>query len=259
MAREHTGTGEPANKLRNKLRDSVRDHIFDVVSMEYVLLQTNYSFIYQATLWDQAYDGFSIVLHMDGTTIPNAPALPEYLKAHVYLPPSLVNEFTESHEPIANIVQTFIESIGVPTVMRWRRAASNNNWSLTQTQSGGLPAPSPLNLPLIPNPTTPTSSYYIFPGHPYRSLQLNKPSSPSDLRSSSPSNIIHSPPSKVSQLGMPDMGFSSYSVVDHGPDIDAIIEENTRLNKDLSRARVREADHEATIANLREEIRNFMT
>ena len=70
---------------------------------------------------------------MDGTTIPNAPALPEYLKAHVYLPPNLLNEFTESHEPIANIVQSFIETIGVPTVMRWRRAASNNNWSLTQT------------------------------------------------------------------------------------------------------------------------------
>jgi len=32
-AREHTGVGEPANKLRNKLRDSVRDHVFDMVSL----------------------------------------------------------------------------------------------------------------------------------------------------------------------------------------------------------------------------------
>ena len=32
-AREHTGTGEPANKLRNKLRDAVRDHVFDTVSL----------------------------------------------------------------------------------------------------------------------------------------------------------------------------------------------------------------------------------
>lgn len=31
-AREHTGTGEPAQKLRNKLRDSVRDLVFDTVS-----------------------------------------------------------------------------------------------------------------------------------------------------------------------------------------------------------------------------------
>ena len=43
-AREHTGTGEPANKLRNKLRDSVRDHIFDVVSIECTLMRSSYSF-----------------------------------------------------------------------------------------------------------------------------------------------------------------------------------------------------------------------
>jgi hypothetical protein len=34
-AREHTGTGESATRLRNKLRDSVRDEIFDMVSALY--------------------------------------------------------------------------------------------------------------------------------------------------------------------------------------------------------------------------------
>lgn len=37
-AREHTGTGEPATKLRNKLRDAVRDEIFDLVRTPHYVL-----------------------------------------------------------------------------------------------------------------------------------------------------------------------------------------------------------------------------
>jgi len=185
-----------------------------------------------------------MVLHVDGTTIPNAPALPEYLKAHVYLPPNLVGEFTDSHGPIANIVQSFIEAIGVPTVMRWRRAASNNNWSLTQPPSGGLPAPSAPNLPLIPHATLPTSSYYIFPGRPYGSLHV-------DGQPSSPDTSQSSPPSEAGQSFMePD--------IDHGLGWDAVLEENVQLNEELSEACDRVAEQEGIIASLQEEICNFI-
>jgi hypothetical protein len=177
-----------------------------------------------------------MVLHVDGTIIPNAPALPEYLKAHVYLPPNLVGEFTDSHGSITNIIQSYIEAIGVPTVMRWRHAASNNNWSLMQPPLGGLPAPSAPNLPLIPHPTLPTSSYYIFPGHPYGSLHVyGQPSLPDTLPSSLPSKAGQS-------LVEPD--------IYHGLDWDAVLKENAWLNEELSVAHDRVAERESIIANL---------
>jgi hypothetical protein len=59
-----------------------------------------------------------MVLHVDGTAPPGTLPLPENLKAHFYFPPNLLNEFQDSHKPIAPIVQSFIENIGVPTVKR---------------------------------------------------------------------------------------------------------------------------------------------
>jgi hypothetical protein len=101
------------------LRDTVRDHVFDLVRPGFHLSYDVADRHGQATLWDRAYGGYTMVVHVDGTTPPKAPALPEYLKAHVYLPPNLVSEFTDSHRPIASIVQSFIEAVGVPTVLRW--------------------------------------------------------------------------------------------------------------------------------------------
>ena len=41
-----------------------------------------------------------MMLHVPGTMVPNSPLLPEYIKASVYLPPSLVNNHPELHPPI---------------------------------------------------------------------------------------------------------------------------------------------------------------
>jgi hypothetical protein len=97
----------------------------------------------------------------------------------------LQTSLTSSPTPnaIASIVQSFIETVGVPTVMRWRRAAMNNNWLLTQ--SGNLPGPSNNNLPTVPNPVTPSSSYYIFPGRLHGSLQTASQLPPSGSHTSS--------------------------------------------------------------------------
>ncbi|KAK6996081.1 hypothetical protein R3P38DRAFT_2566108 [Favolaschia claudopus] len=44
-----------------------------------------------ATLWDRSFGGTTMVIHIDGTTVPNTPALPEYLRASVYLPPRFLS------------------------------------------------------------------------------------------------------------------------------------------------------------------------
>ena len=64
--------------------------------------------------------------------IPGAPHLPECLKADVYLPPHLVDEHPECHLPIAAMVQTFIEEIGIPTVNRYIAAGHEFGWTFPQ-------------------------------------------------------------------------------------------------------------------------------
>ncbi|KAJ6617354.1 hypothetical protein B0H10DRAFT_1948429 [Mycena sp. CBHHK59/15] len=98
-----------------------------------------------ATGWDRLYGGTTMILHMDGTTVPNTPSEPEYLRCSVYLPPSFVDNNPASHPMIAQIVQHFIEGVGVPTVQTWRNLANARGWPLTMAG----PAPHA-------NPTSPT-------------------------------------------------------------------------------------------------------
>jgi hypothetical protein len=188
-----------------------------------------------------------MILHMDGTTPPKAMAIPEHLKAHVYLPPNLVNEFADSHEPIAHIVQSFIEAVGVPTVIRWRRAAALNGWSLSQT--GNFPIPSLSHLPLIPEPTKPTSSYYVFPGRPYGSFQ------PTTQHSSENPHASISPSVENFQSHC-DVHDSLYE--DDQPDLARVMEENVRLREELRLAQEREAEREAVIIKLRKGLRELV-
>lgn len=181
-----------------------------------------------------------MVIHVDGTTQPKAPLLPEYLKAHVYLPPNLLSEFTDSHKPIAQIVQTFIEAIGVPTVMRWRNAAQNNSWSLTQT--GPLHTPNTEHLAIIPAPVTPMSSYYIFPGRPYGSLSTIS-------RSPSPQSL---PLHQTYPYAVPDNDdLYERDADDEWTEVDGQV---TQLRRELDVARETIAEHEETIARLRQEV-----
>lgn len=102
-----------------------------------------------------------MVLSVEGTTIPGTPHSPEYLKAHVAIPPHFLRENPDCHAHIAAIVQLYIEHVGVPTVAVWTQRARARRWPLSQT--GSVPVPSPAYLPLIPNPL-PNSSHYTFRG-----------------------------------------------------------------------------------------------
>lgn len=105
----------------------------------------------------------TMVIHVEGTTIPGAALTPEFLKAHVYLPPLFVHENPASHAALAAMVQLFIEHVGIPTAASWTRRARARNWPLTQ--AGSTPAAPPAYIPLIPDPA-PRSSYYLFRGRP---------------------------------------------------------------------------------------------
>ncbi|KAF7341406.1 hypothetical protein MVEN_01877400 [Mycena venus] len=115
-----------------------------------------------ATKIDRAIGSTTMVLTMEGTTIPGTPACPEYLKAHVHLPPSFLTHNLSSKHQIATIVQLFIEHIGVPTIATWERRA-RKLWSLPVGSANVTRA---LNkyTPLIPTLSPSTSTHYLFRG-----------------------------------------------------------------------------------------------
>ena len=143
-----------------------------------------------------------MIISSSGTTVPGSPIRPEYLKANVYLPPAFVAHHPDLHNHIIDIVQQYIETIGVRTVTMWtQRARHDLKYSLTQR---GNPHQNAV-FNAIPNPE-PNSAHYTFLGQPFRIIQ-------------DPSTTSVQPPS-------PDSSVASY---DFGEDPDPI----TLLNIDL--------------------------
>ena len=158
---------------RKKLRDRVQALTFDMVC-SFLLSVQRLLISVQATLWDRAFGGSTIVIHVEGSHQPNVPNVPENTRAAVYLPPStVVKELPDAHETIAFIVQAFIEEVGIPTVDRWTAAAKNHlNFSLTMS---GSRAPIKSYMSFIPPPVKVGHAHYIFQGLPRHTVTLNKP------------------------------------------------------------------------------------
>ncbi|KAJ6594080.1 hypothetical protein B0H19DRAFT_1093673 [Mycena capillaripes] len=148
--RDSLPTGPIGNEARRKLNEKMQHAIFDL-----------------ATLWDRTWGGTTMILHIEGTTMPNTPTQPQFLRAATYLPPGFVAANPASHPAIARIAQIFIEAVGIPTVQQWRANALLRGWSLTQQGQGAFPnATTP---DLIPTPQ-PNSAHYKFLGRPVGAL-----------------------------------------------------------------------------------------
>ena len=139
-------------------------------------------------MWDRVSGGSTLIMHVNGTSIPGAPARPEFLKAHVYFPPSLVSNHPNLKDPIKCLVQSFIETVGTQTVANWTAAARNQfNYSLNAPSHSVRPN---AQAPTFPTPE-PGTSHYIFLGQPASQSSLLAPGLPL-----SPSTVFNdSPPS----------------------------------------------------------------
>jgi hypothetical protein len=115
-------------------------------------------------MYDRLTGSTTMVISSSGTTVPGASTRPEFLKASVYLPPAFVTHHPDLHYHIVDIVQHYIETIGVRTVMMWtERARRDLHYSLTQI---GNPHRNALANG-IPKPDY-NSSQYTFLGQSYR-------------------------------------------------------------------------------------------
>ncbi|KAJ7170392.1 hypothetical protein C8R43DRAFT_1120824 [Mycena crocata] len=160
----------PANDVgyaaRRKFVDRVQQHLFDV-----------------ATILDRTVGSTTMVMHVQGTTKPGTPALPEFLTAAVYIPPSFLRRFPESHLPIAQMVQTYIEHVGVPTVEAWVADAKARRWNLTQT--GPLRHPNEVRYDvLIPPPRDQGTAVYVFEGRPAGTILSDPAPAPASVLAS---------------------------------------------------------------------------
>jgi len=115
-------------------------------------------------MYDQLTGSTTMVISSSGTTVPGSPTHPEYLKASVYLPPAFISHHPDLHHSIIDIVQHYIETVGVRTVTIWsQRARRDLHYSLTQV---GNPHQNVL-FNAIPSPKY-NSAHYTFLGQPYR-------------------------------------------------------------------------------------------
>jgi hypothetical protein len=188
-----------------------------------------------------------LVIHVEGATIPGAPVLPECLKADVYLPPHLLDEYPECQLPIAAIVQTYIEDIGIPTVNRYIAAGRKFGWSFTQNRST-YAIPSSQNLPLIPPPAKAGSAHYVFQGRPYGSLPLPPQHSNSDQHRPMPT--ASSPSSRSESTDgyfLDDPNTLELTLLNAAEKI-------ADLESGLERAALAEANYVKEITNLRKEL-----
>ncbi|KAJ7433567.1 hypothetical protein FB451DRAFT_1196097 [Mycena latifolia] len=128
-----------------------------------------------ATMWDRTFGSTTMILHSEGTTVPGTPARPEYLRCSAYLPPAFLRSNPNVHEPIAGLVQSFIEVVGVPTVEQWTANARLEGWKLTQKGATVKPNRLPATGISIPAPLTGGTAHYVFRGRPAPDLFPSPP------------------------------------------------------------------------------------
>jgi hypothetical protein len=118
-------------------------------------------------MYDRLTGGTTIIISSAGTIVPGSPTRPEYLKASVYLPPAFVAHHPDLHNHIIDIVQQYIETVGVRTVTMWtQRARHDLHYSLNQL--GNPRRNAYFNAIPIPDHN---SAHYTFIGQPYRFTQ----------------------------------------------------------------------------------------
>lgn len=183
---------------------------------------------------DRSSASTTMVLHIDGTTVPGAPLRPEYLKAHVYLPPSFLQENPESEVAVADMVQQFIEYVGVPTATSWTRRACARNWPFTQRST--VVAPSPPDMPLIPDPI-PRSSHYIFRGRRASGVIVPDPSAEPSASQDSQVSVYD-----IDEIELDSTASALLSAVEHNSYLETEIKELTATASQFEEQRDMMAD-----------------
>ncbi|KAI0702842.1 hypothetical protein BC835DRAFT_1303302 [Cytidiella melzeri] len=134
------------------------------------LLQTALDLI---TALDRVSGGATLLMHIDGNLPPGHHRVPEAVKVKTYVTPHIMQEIPNGDIIVAQLTQTFVESIALPSIERWERAMENNGITfkysfLNRTEVPRYNYENPPSLVLSPSPYT--SSLYSICGRPVGAL-----------------------------------------------------------------------------------------
>jgi hypothetical protein len=186
-------------------------------------------------MYDRLTGSTTMIISSGGTTVPGSPSRPEYLKASVYLPPAFVTHNPDLHRPIIDIIQHYIETIGVKTVTLWtQRARRDLGYSLTQV---GNPQQNP-HFNAIPSPDY-NSAHYTFLGQPYR---MTQDPSASSVQAPSPTSSTDSYAYAFGE----DPDASALAIID-------LQQENSELHEQIHilQQKISDLEEEVKVTNLR--------
>ncbi|KAJ7815433.1 hypothetical protein B0H14DRAFT_3745869 [Mycena olivaceomarginata] len=125
-------------------------------------------------LVDPAAGSTTMIMHVDGATMPNTPARPEFLKGLRLCTTSLSSSQPRCAHSHRKNCPMFLESVGVPTVTNFLADGEAHGWNFTQ--HGPVRTPNHIAPGLvIPQPTTTASAHYVFRGRPHGSLDVVAP------------------------------------------------------------------------------------
>jgi hypothetical protein len=162
--------GNQGANARALMRSRLQKLVFDLVSIVLLIVYRGLNFnhlCFKAALWDRAFGGASLIIHVEGTTRPNSPRLPNYTKADVYFPRHLMNEDPRYSPILSHMVQEYIVGVGLPVIERWESCAGAM-WSLTLGVNAPVPQPYPAQT--VPASIPNGSSTFVYHG---RSVDAN--------------------------------------------------------------------------------------
>ncbi|CDO74658.1 hypothetical protein BN946_scf184832.g2 [Trametes cinnabarina] len=102
---------------KDRIRADLRNKLLDL------LLDT-------ATMLDRVTGSSTFVASNSPTVMPGQARTLENVKVHVYIPPHVLVESTRVERAVAEMVQKYVEALGLPSVLRWHRAFLKAGFSL---------------------------------------------------------------------------------------------------------------------------------
>lgn len=115
------------------------------------------------------------MVHIPGAVEPGTPASPEFIKAHVYIPGTIVTEMERGGglNTVPDLLQVIIRELGVPTLTRFNRLRKKF-WKFASQ----LTVPRTRPLPIVvgmPVPIPSGSARYTFYGRRFESREAKYP------------------------------------------------------------------------------------
>ncbi|KAI0684585.1 hypothetical protein BC835DRAFT_1422151 [Cytidiella melzeri] len=121
------------------------------------------------TALDRVSGGATLLLHIDGNLPPGLPRAPDVVKVSVYATPYIKSEIPNGEIVVAQLTQSFVEAIALPSIEQWEQALSKTGEILPMTTMAE--PDSPLHKEFGLGLKTKTSCLRHIYGRPYGALE----------------------------------------------------------------------------------------